>query len=113
LATDQAIAAPFREFYEALSQHPPSLPDSIAGVPSGRGSFFLVSPRSYLFRQAAAAETSRSLLEVELARVRENVVSRTLAPRSYVAIVDRPEEIAVGGARMTETESLHVIYGTW
>jgi hypothetical protein len=66
-----------------------------------------------MFTQSAAAETSRSLLEVELAQMRQIVAARTMAPRSYVALVDRPQEIAAGAAGMRETQSLHVIYGTW
>ena len=46
-------------------------------------------------------------------RLKADVATRGLKPRSYVAIVERPEEIAVGAEGLTETESLHVIEGTW
>jgi hypothetical protein len=113
LTTQQEIAAAAVAFFQALSHDGPALPDAMIGAPSRRRSFFMFSRPRYRGAQSAAAETSRSLLEVELAQVRADISSRALAPRSYVAIVGRPEEITAGADGLTETQSLHVIRGTW
>jgi hypothetical protein len=60
-----------------------------------------------------SVDSSTSLLEVELAGVRAMLSSATFEPRTYVAIVERPVEIVVGMDGLTESQSLHVILGTW
>jgi hypothetical protein len=113
LAAEHEIAAVLPELLQTLSRDAPALPDAMIAAPSRRRSFFMFSRPRYHGAQSAAAETSRSLLEVELTEIRAALASRTLAPRSYVAIVERPEEIAAGAGGMTGTQSLHVIRGTW
>jgi hypothetical protein len=39
--------------------------------------------------------------------------SAALTPRSYVAIVDRPEQVSLGLERATETAGFHVVHGVW
>lgn len=112
LESEEQIAAALVEFSKALSQNAPALPDAVTSVGSTR-MFFSTFRRSSRYPQNAAVATSESLLEVELARVELDVVSRNLEPRSYVAIVERPAEICVGTDGLTESQSLHVIRGRW
>jgi hypothetical protein len=113
LATADQIAAAAEKFLRELSENRPALPDTMIGTGSTDRWFFFIGRRSHRYHPSASVETSESLLEAELARIAAEVASRSLKPRSYVAIVERPEEIAVGADGLTETQSLHVIEGRW
>ncbi|MEX0678633.1 MAG: hypothetical protein WD063_16250 [Pirellulales bacterium] len=113
LVTEAQIAAALVEFLKALSQNAPGLPDAMLGVGSSESWFFPRARRMNRYFQNATVETSHSLLEQELAQIKIDVASRNLRPRSYLAIVERPAEIAAGTDGLTETQSLHVIRGIW
>jgi hypothetical protein len=65
-----------------------------------------------------AQSTSRLELGIDAAKSAVNHAGKTksayaLTPRSYIALVDRPEEISYGLDEVTELEGFHVIRGTW
>jgi hypothetical protein len=100
------------EIHEALRRDSPAIPPSLTGLDrtirrSVRGPRFMVP------NQAPYQSASGGLLEVELARVLEVAASGKLESRSYVAIVERPEDVAVGIDHLTESQSLHVMRGAW
>jgi hypothetical protein len=99
------------DFLDHLARHFPTLP---ADAPA--------SPIEYIFGIRTAAKyyqgdegvtTSMSLLETGLLGVRRAVKSEGLEPRTYVALVDRPRELAIGIDEPTETQSSYVILGRW
>jgi hypothetical protein len=67
---------------------------------------------------APAASLHSSCLERAISRAiadpgRFQPVAAPLAPRSYVAVVDRSPEVLYGVERVREQASLHVVTGTW
>ncbi|REK08936.1 MAG: hypothetical protein DWQ37_18900 [Planctomycetota bacterium] len=112
LKNEQALEEALTKFSLDLSKHAPELPEAMLGStsPDDVGTFFF--GRRY-YGQEAAILPDDSLLEHGLAETRAAVRSRSLGPRTYVAIVDRPQEIVTGVDGLVETQSLHVILGTW
>jgi hypothetical protein len=54
-----------------------------------------------------------SMLEENLDQAFNEIGSKLSRPRTYVAIVTRPPDVPIGVERVVESQSLHVIYGTW
>jgi hypothetical protein len=106
------IDAVLLTFSLALSRHAPAFPNTISAFDS-TGWFFPARRRHWYYNQQSSADTTRSLLERELARIKAAVLSQTLEPGTYVAIVARPPEIETGTDGLTESQSLHVICGRW
>ncbi len=100
-----------RQFSQAVGVNEPAFPDAMNAY-GARENWLSFGPRNYFYGNISII-TSESALEVGLVRLKTDIGSGSLAPRSYVAIVDRPEEIATGMDGLTETQSLHVIHGTW
>jgi hypothetical protein len=113
LTTQKDLDAALGVFAQRLGSNAPALPTDMLESESAGDFFFLFTRRWHWNMQDSEVESPESLLESGLADARADVHSRSLAPRSYVAIVDRPSEIAVGIEDPTETQSLHVIRGTW
>jgi hypothetical protein len=101
------------EMNTALLRDKPNLPSL---VPSGsKGGLLPFRPVRFTFPTNPSAQTgtSGSLLERELDHVASVILSKSLEPRSYIAIVDHPAEVVYGLEGLVESESLHVIFGTW
>ncbi len=55
-----------------------------------------------------------SLLEQAFKRIGQELMLRPTFPkRTYVAIVDRGDDVPLGVAGLIESQSVHVIAGTW
>ena len=57
--------------------------------------------------------TSSSLLEQSIAAAGDLAGNRLPEPRTYVAVVDRPEDVVLGVNAPLETQSMHLILGNW
>lgn len=111
LDNDDAITAAVVDLASAMARDRPELPaDMIVGQSRG---IFSVRSQPHVTAVNSAVYTTASLLEVELERLASDLSTRSLKPGSYVAIVERPPEIAVGTDAVHETQSLHVIEGSW
>jgi hypothetical protein len=101
------------EVLGAVSRDPLLFPAQMAPTRQ-RGFFASIRSAGMPWRNREdSLDSSSSLLEVELANVRTMLASETFQPRSYVAVVERPAEIVVGTDGLTESQSLHVIQGSW
>ena len=113
LASAEATDAAGMEINTALLRDRPTLPSQ---VPSGsKGGFLSIRPgrMTYPANSSSQTGTSSSLLEQELALAASAILSKSLEPRSYIAIIDHPAEVVYGLEGLVESESLHVIFGTW
>jgi hypothetical protein len=102
------------KFSGALAQNAPAFPGTMSPFDSPSGGIFMFGRRRwYLGNQQTSVDTVQSRLEMELAALRAAILSQSLPPGTYVAIVERPAEIEAGLDGLTESQSLHVICGTW
>ncbi len=105
-----------REMQLLWQQAAPQLPSDMYAQSTG-GLFGFRSPtvamRNAMRGNAGTADVSTSLLEVQLKRAYEAIQSGKLAPRAYLAIVERPADVVGGVENFVETQSLHVISGAW
>jgi hypothetical protein len=99
------------KFSRAISRDAPALPGTMSVFDSSSRWFFSSRRMNWQYGQQSSADTSTSLLETELARIKSAVMSQRLEPGTYVAIVERPAEIETGTDGLTESQSLHVICG--
>jgi hypothetical protein len=97
-------------FGKLLSAHAPAPPE---GMDFSGNDQWLWFGRAYTNYQSSGVDPTGSRLERNLDRLRAEILQHVLAPRSYVAIVDHPAEVITGLEGLTETQSLHVIQGTW
>lgn len=102
---------PMVEFSLALSHHPPAYPVTMSAFDSHGNWFFPTRHRPYWYGQQVSVDSASSRLESELARIKSEVLSLSLPPGTYVAIVERPPGVEAGTDGLTESQSLHVIYG--
>ncbi len=112
LASGEATDAAGLKVKTALLRNQPTLPSQ---VPSGsKGGIFPARPVRFAFRNAGPQTgTSSSILERELDQASSAILSKSLPPRTYVAIVDHPTEVTYGLDGLVESQSVHVILGTW
>ena len=112
------IVGPMRK---AFAEQTLALPDGFVNE-SRYGLFGIRQQMYYAMRGGTSTSPSQStsLLErgIDAAKSAVNHAGKTkssyaLTPRSYIAIVDRPEEISYGLGEVTELEGFHVIRGTW
>jgi hypothetical protein len=102
------------EFREALTHDVPRMPEP--GESELANSGFFPSMRRARFgwqNMGNDHDTARSVLESEIDRIGAACLTEKFAPRTYVAIVERPDDVPVGIESLIETQSLHVISGTW
>jgi len=104
-----ATDADIKDFLAALERHKPELPDGM--LVSDPGITFFGRRRSYYYQQPPTIVAS--MLDSGFSDLATEIRAGTLAPRNYIAIVDRPAEIAVGLDEVAERQSTHVIHGTW
>jgi hypothetical protein len=104
-----------RDFVAELLRHPTRYPgDAAADATSSTRGFFGSSRYRYAWRGNPDDHgTNSSLLEQELGKASGDVSRQLLKPRSYLAIVERPDDIVTGMDGLIETQSVHVISGTW
>ncbi len=108
-----AVDLPMNMLDQELRKHAPKFPEAGGTTPQG---FFRVrtsAARRALVGNTDGADSSSSLLEVEFARVLGAVRQRQLEPQSYIALVERPADVMLGMDGLLESESTHVIHGTW
>ena len=101
-------------FVAELKRHPTLFPgNGVDGSSSSRGLF---GPPSYRYSWQINNNyhsTNTSLLEREMTNANGAAIQQTLKPRSYLAIVERPDHILTGMDGLIESQSVHVISGTW
>ena len=112
-ASDFASTAPF---LNALRHDPLRFPSQelADAQQKRRGIYASVRAARYNYQtQGDHHSTELSLLERQLDQIAGLVMRRALPERSYLAIVDRPDDINPGVGGLIESQSLHVISGTW
>jgi hypothetical protein len=62
---------------------------------------------------SAPLSASAGMLERSLSEVRNRLLSDSLPPRNYVAVVDQSPEVQLGTVSARPEESAHVIVGEW
>ncbi len=119
--TPTTTAPPAAEMRKAFSDQALALPPGFSG--ETRYSIFGFQRR--MIYRAMGGKTvgvgqATNRLEASLEFARSAVLqagasgdSAALTPRSYIAIVDRPEEVALGLDGATESQGFHVIRGSW
>jgi len=112
LATDEQRTQATLRFLKNFDQHAPAIPAGMDPYGSQRTWRWFGMGRVYYGgqKQLGFAKTG---LEAQLDELRGIISADELRPRSYVAIVDRPTEVGVGMDDVTESQSTHVIHGTW
>ena len=103
---------------KAFAEQELVFPDGFDDEPRGR--FFGIRTRMHYGRGSNSISvvqgTSRleSTIDMAKAAVRQAGIagdSTALTPRSYIAIVDRPEEISLGFEGVAEQQGFHIIRG--
>ncbi len=112
LSTDEDKTEARLEFLKVFDQHAPAIPLGMDPYGAQRTWRWFGMGRAYYggLQQVGLAKTG---LEARLDELRSIIAAGELRPRSYVAIVDRPTEVSVGMDDVTESQSTHVIHGTW
>ncbi len=112
LSTDEEKTEARLEFLKVFDQHAPAIPLGMDPYGAQRTWRWFGMGRAYYGgqKQIGFAKTG---LEARLDDLRGMIAAGELRPRSYVAIVDRPTEVSVGMDDVTESQSTHVIHGTW
>lgn len=114
LANEQDKKRALGHFAGALGFDSPDYPGAVETSTAVRWGIFPTARNIRSWRtQGDSQDTTNSLLEGELARVRALMFSEAFVPRSYFAIVDRPQSVEVGVDGMLEKQGLHVIVGSW
>jgi hypothetical protein len=112
LSAEEDKTAATIEFLKAFDEHAPTIPDGMDPYGAqgswrwfGMGRAYYGGPKQF--------GTVKTGLEAQLAELRATISAGDLAPRTYVAIVDRPDEVSAGMDGFSESQSTHVILGTW
>lgn len=102
-----------QHFLRAFEQHYPKRPKGLNEYDLIRGRFryYPMAQRTGSVRRLAAEGDDR--LESGLAEAQRRLAESKLAPRTYVAIVERSPEVELGVAAAREEASFHVILGRW
>jgi hypothetical protein len=111
LSTEEDKTAETLEFLKLFDRHAPAAPgemDPYASQNSWR--FFGMARLNYRVQPQVGFKGG---LEGRLAELRTKISAGDLAPRSYIAIVDRPSEVVAGMDGFTETQSTNIIEGLW
>jgi hypothetical protein len=109
LTSETNIAAATR-FGKLLNEHAPAPPE---GMDFGANESLLLFGRVFRNSQNAGVDPLGSRLETNLDLIRKEIMQLALPRRTYVAIVDRPAEVTPGIESVTESQSMHVIQGSW
>ena len=75
--------------------------------------FGIFNRNYYRYGWQAYVDTMPRALETDLSNLRAQIASHALPPRTYVALVARPDDVPTGLDECTESQSFHVILGTW
>jgi hypothetical protein len=118
-SANTATGEVMRDMLHTLLDNTPQPPDAMVNH-SFRGYFGLNEYGRSSFRQQSASyqnlpppTQSTSVLEASIAAVRDQLERKALAPRTYIAIVERGPDVQLGTDAANEEASLHVVTGIW
>lgn len=112
LASEEEQTAATLRFLKVFDQHAPAIPPEMDPIGS-QGSWSWFGRGRVYYGGQNQSGMPKTGLEARLAELRVTIAAGTLEPRSYVAIVDRPSEVSAGMQDLAESQSTHVIHGTW
>lgn len=98
-----------------LRDQQPAVPEGFEPGQTSSSGFFRTRYRSWNMNASDEASQNTGRMETALARVLAITPDRTapLGPGSYVAVVERSPEVALGLDDAQEKDSLHVVVGQW
>jgi hypothetical protein len=111
-ATQEAETAATLSFLKRFDQHAPAAPVGMDPYGS-QNAWRWFGSRRMTYGSQKQFGVAKTGLEFRLDELRTTISAGTLEPRSYVAIVERPESVSAGLDDLSETESTHVIHGRW
>ncbi len=110
LDTDVSKATALEKMQRAMNLDAPRLPPQ---APSDNTRFFFGMRINRYSHGTSDSSPANSLLEDGMRRSIMALNNQSLAARTYLAIVERPPEVNFGMDGLIESESTHVIFGSW